>query len=202
MNATPPPFDSDDVAGDRLAGEISDVIEEHGRGLGAEEISSAVEEVAAELDEDLDDVSPLELQRELRSFLRDHCQHLTHEECIETLREIADDLRSGSLTPRVEFRDDEGDNHITVVFDSAFALRQELSNLLDIRGFFLETDRHPSPPEEVGITIETTRLNASVDLEGRVLRTAPNGVTLQIYEPPPDKEQRLRALPANMRAHR
>lgn len=198
MSGTLPPIESGD---DQLADEISDVIERHGRGLDADAISTAIDRVAGNLEADFaESVSANELQHELHQFVDEHDEHMEREEFIATLREIADDLRQGSMTPEVAYRDgEEGHDQVALVFDSAFALRQKLPSLLDVRGYFVECDRVPVVRDKISIVIAGAHVAASVELTGRVLRTAPNGMALKIYDATPGTRRRLRRLARRMR---
>ena len=202
MTVTPmPAIDSGD---DRLADEISDVIEEHGRGLGAEAVSSAIERVAVDLDEEFDEsISANELQHELHRFVDDHLEQMDREAFVETLREIAEDLRQGSLTPDVAYRrSEEGDEQVALIFDSAFALRQKLPRLLDFRGYFVEIDRVPVAREDITVTVEGAHVDERVELNGCVLRSAPNGMALRIHDAGPSARRKLRELARTMRQAR
>ncbi len=189
--------------GSQLADEISDVVDEHGRGLEADEICSTIEQVARRVDGQFDhEISSRELERELQRFVDHWSDAKNRDECLETLRAIAESLRDSSLTPDVEYRHDSQREAIALTFDSAFALRQKIPKLLDIRGYFVETDTFPITRDDIVIAIESRHLAESIELSGRVLRSAPNGVAIQIDDISPETRRRLRGLVDRMRETR
>lgn len=200
MTATLPPVDSSDHD---LADEISDVIDEHGRGLEADELSKIVERVAGRLEGQFDEeVSTRELAGELHRFVADQAEAADRKLCVDTLRAIADSLRQGSLAPEADYRQSPPDERLAVVFDSAFALRQTIPNLLDIRGYFVETDTFPATREEITIVVEARHLDRGVELCGRVIRSAPNGIAIQVADLSPGTRRKLRELADCMRRRR
>lgn len=197
---TLPPVESSEYD---LADEISDVIDEHGRGLEADELSEVVEQVAGRLEGQFDEeVSTRELAGELHRFVARHTETDDREVCVDTLRAIADSLRHGSLAPEVQYRQSPPDERLALVFDSAFALRQKIPNLLDYRGYFVETDTFPATREEITIVVEARHLDRRVELSGRVLRSAPNGIAIQVADLSPSTRQKLRELADCMRQRR
>ncbi len=102
MTATLPPVDSSDHD---LADEISDVIDEHGPGLEADELPKVVERVAGRLEGQFDEeVSTRELAGELHRFVADQAEAADRELRVDTLRAIADSLLQGSLAPEAGYR--------------------------------------------------------------------------------------------------
>ena len=210
MSGTLPPIDPMADTRDGLADEISDVIDQHAGGLDAETLWAKVEQVASRLEEDLEEeVSLGELEYELCKFVDEHCQQMPRGECIEVLEVIAEDLESAPLTPRVEMHDiDRAARNpqlrptLVLRFESAFGLRRNLPKLLDMRGYFVETPHRPPTRDNLTVEVTGSQIDESVALDGQVVRTAPNGITLRIYQPSPDVSRRLRALPAKMRRRR
>lgn len=187
-----------------LSDEISDVIEEHGRGLDAEAISSTIEAVLEEHDE-IDgepQVSHAALERELSRFVEQHGGELERAEVFDVLRELAAELSAGSLEPAVDVSERSGVHVVELDFDCAFALERALPKLFDIRGYFIEADLALTYLDEIGLRIRATQIDETVELEGCVTRTAPNGFTVQIWQPSVEVEQNLRSLPEKMRATR
>lgn len=186
-----------------LADEISDVIEEHGRGLDSDHISSALEEVAAELEHRAPTNEPRrELKRELRSFVRKHASDLDRDELRAMIHGIAEDLRGGSLIPDVQLRAVGPPHALAFVFDSAFALRYQIPKILDSRGYFVEADAPFTHLDDIRVAVETTLLTTSVPLVGSVVRTAPNGFAVRLTPESPSAHRRLDELPTNHRRAR
>lgn len=193
-----------EAAATALSDEISDVIEEHGRGLDAEAISSTIEAVLEEHDE-IDgepQVSHGALERELSRFVEQHGGELERAEVFDVLRELAAELSAGSLEPDVDVSERSGVHVVELAFDCAFALERALPKLFDIRGYFIEADLALTYLDEIGLRIRATQIDETVELEGCVTRTAPNGFTVQIWQPSVEVEQNLRSLPEKMRATR
>jgi len=197
-------MDSHDGGATGLADEISDVIEEHGRGLDAEGISSTIEAVLEEhgKHDGEPEISHAALERELSRFVEQHGGELERAEVLEVLEELAGELREGSLEPEVDVTDRAGVHVVKLAFDCAFALERAIPRLFDIRGYFIEADLSLTYLDEIGLRILATRIDESVELEGCVTRTAPNGFTIQMWQPSVEVEQNLRSLPEKMRATR
>lgn len=203
MSAIDPDISSgEDDAG--LADELSDVIEEYGRGLDAEAISSAIETVLEDYDNQDSEtgLSHDELERELNRFVDTHAGDLERAEILELLREIADELQSGSLEPEINLDDPGAFRVVELEFDCAYALERALSNLFDIRGYFIEADIALTYLDDIRLRIRAARIEETVELEGCVTRTAPNGFTVQVWQPSVEVERRLRNLPSEMRESR
>jgi len=192
------------LSGDRagLAGEISDVIDEHGRGLDAERISSTIEAVLEVCGDGsaVEEVSHAELRRELRRFVEEHTDRMDREEILEFLREIAEDLQAGSLQPNTAVEQRDGAGIVELAFDCAFSLQRALPKLFDIRGYFIEANTAVAYVEEIRLQIWATRIDETVELDACVARTAPNGFTVQVWQPSIEVKRTLRELPRRMRA--
>lgn len=191
----------EDRDGGGLADDISDVIEEHGRGLDAEGISTALEAVLADYEEaDAPErFSHAKLERELRRYVEHYDGDVDRAEVLETLRELADELRTSSLEPTVDIERDDQVSSVILAFDCAFALQQTLPQLFDIRGYFVETDASLTYLDEIKVRVAARPIDVSVEIDGCVTRTAPNGFTVEVWQPPREVERRLRRLPDLMR---
>jgi hypothetical protein len=188
---------------DHVPDEISEMLDRHGRDLTARRLGSALERICDELERSND--GGCEPDSELRRELMEIVQCCRHErersQLMAGLEQLARDLQSGSLEPDVALDPTpEADEppRLVLLFDSAFSMHRTLPNLLDIRGHFLETDVRPMPLVELTIVVRAEEIEPNIALEGRVVRSAPNGIALRLYSPSPSTAERLRTLQSRM----
>lgn len=191
--------------GGEVSGEVSEVVERHGRGRDADSILQALEEVCERGGKASGwerEPSRGELQRALVEKLEACGEDACRRELLGEMERLAEDLRAGSLRPSVEWTPLEGrPSRLMIRFHAAFALERAIPEMLDIRGFFLECEHRPPMLEDIAILIGSGGVDP-VKLEGKVVRSAANGIALQIYGIDERTERALRALPARMTRER
>jgi hypothetical protein len=138
-------------------------------------------------------------KRELSKLIRKHATGLQSSDFAEVLGEFHLDLAQGSLAPDVEVTQSGPSWELRVSYSTAISLEQSLDDYLDVGGICLQVDRDLPPLTDVTLTITSTRVDETVQLQARAVRDTPQGVAFQVTAPQASVAEEMRAMPDKIR---
>ncbi|MBA2664071.1 MAG: J domain-containing protein [Bradymonadaceae bacterium] len=141
-----------------------------------------------------------QLLNALATLTKEYKAKFEPKEVAALLRELADEVSTPIESLSGPVRTVAGKIEVLLCFERALTLEQQLPNLLEVGGIFV--DIAPAPPmlAEVALIIEGAGASSSVTLNGRVVQVTAAGVALEVYKPNEQQRELLKELPGKMRA--
>lgn len=189
--------------------QLSEMLDTYGPEMTEDRLCSVLEQVCERMrtnsDAPLEVEVPSDLERACLELLESPAEQGEHRALLEGLETLRDTLQHQSLEPELELESvDEATEPPSLVmcFSSAWSMRWTLPDIFDLDGGFIETDVRPGPLLDLETVVRAPRVERSVSMMGRVVRSAPNGIALRCNYPSSETMEQLRSTQRALWQHR